>query len=92
MKTVVKAKHDSEEEVVVKIPVLLPHRILTYLVDELGLKIPNGALEKYWSHCKAFCPWARHPDLDGSHIPLTLYVTPLDMAQDLIKAKSQVAF
>ena len=73
MKTVVKAKHDSEEEVVVKIPVLLPHRILTYLVDELGLKIPNGALEKYWSHCKAFCPWARHPDLDGSHIPLTLH-------------------
>ena len=71
--TVVKAKYDSEEEVTVKIPVLLPHRILAYLVDELGLKISDAALAKYWSHCKTFCSWARHPDLDGSHIPLTLY-------------------
>ena len=38
-----------------------------------GLKISDAALAKYWSHCKTFCSWARHPDLDGSHIPLTLY-------------------
>lgn len=73
METVVKAKHDSEEEVTVKVPVLPPHRILAYLFDELGLEIPAGALEKYWCHVKQFCPWAAKDELDGSHIPLTLY-------------------
>ena len=54
-------------------PVLLPHRVLAYLLHTVGLEICQQELAKYWRHVKAFCPWSRDPALDGSHIPLTLY-------------------
>ena len=73
VETVLKAKHDSTEEQKVKIPVLLPHRILDFLFNDLGVEIPHGELQRYWNHCKRFCPWASPPELDGSHIPITLY-------------------
>ncbi|CAE7650278.1 unnamed protein product [Symbiodinium sp. CCMP2592] len=73
VETIVKKKADSEEEVRVKIPVLLPHCILAYVFDELGLNISTDALSKYWKHCKRYCPWASDPAFDGTHIPVTLY-------------------
>ena len=74
IQTVLKAKEDSTEEVLAQIPVLLPHKILDYLFNDLGLAIPAEKLRQYWQHCKQFCPWASNNDeLDGSHIPLALY-------------------
>ena len=75
VETILKAKEDSTEEVAVKIPVMLPHRILDFLFNTLGLRIPADELRRYWQHCRQFLPWAasRDNDLDGSHIPLTIY-------------------
>ena len=57
----------------VKVPVLLPHMVLAYLFDKVGVEISSDVLRGYWSHCKRFCAWARDDTLDGSHIPVTLY-------------------
>ncbi|CAE7469344.1 unnamed protein product [Symbiodinium sp. CCMP2592] len=73
VETVVKAKHDSEQETTIKVPVLPPHRILAFLFDELGLKIPAGALEKYWGHMKEFLPWAANTELDGPLLGLQCF-------------------
>ena len=71
--TSVKAKQDSSEVVEVKIPVLLPHRILLYLFTVLGVFIRPEDIEQYWKHCKEFCIWAHNEDFDGEHVPVTLY-------------------
>ena len=59
-----------------QVPVLLPHAVLSHLfdtVDTVGLNIGSGALARYWRHVKSFCAWVSSEELDGSHIPLTLY-------------------
>ena len=68
-----KKKEDALAEVTVKVPVLLPDRILAYLFDTVGIRIPQSALAKYWTHCKEFMPWAQDEALDGSHVPITIY-------------------
>ena len=73
IETTLKKKEDSLDEVTVKVPVLLPDRILAYLFDTVGIDIPQSVLAQYWKHCKEFMPWARNEDLDGSHIPVTIY-------------------
>ena len=71
--TSVKAKQDSSEVVEVKIPVLLPHRILLYLFGVLGVLILPEDIRQYWEHCQEFCIWARNKDFDGHHVPVTIY-------------------
>ena len=73
VKTVVRKREDSSEEMETSIPVLLPHLILQYLFTEAGLEIRPSVLKKYWEHCKDVMPWATCSDLDGSHIPVSLY-------------------
>ena len=73
VKTVVRKREDSSEEVETYIPVLLPHLILEYLFNEAGLEIRPSVLQKYWQHCKAVMPWASSSDFDGSRIPISLY-------------------
>ena len=73
MQTVLWRKENSQEEVTVDIPVLLPHKVLSYLFDRVGLEVCEQQLAAYWRHVKAFCPWANNDLLDGEHIPLTLY-------------------
>ncbi|CAE7029554.1 unnamed protein product [Symbiodinium sp. CCMP2592] len=87
VETVLKQKHDSEEEVCVKVPVLLPHRILSFLFEELGLEISADALAKYWAHCKRWCDWCCDPDFDGSHIPVSLYGDTARYGQGYDQAK-----
>ena len=71
--TKVKAKRDSEEVVDMKVPVLLPHRILKYLFQNLGLTIDAENLAKFWSHAYQFLPWAAAGGGYDNHMPLTLY-------------------
>ena len=39
----------------------------------VGLVISEEQKVQYWDHVKRYCPWADNAELDGSHIPLTLY-------------------
>ncbi|CAE7325076.1 unnamed protein product [Symbiodinium sp. CCMP2592] len=71
--TRVKAKVDSTMVVEEKIPVLLPHRVFLYLFNVLGLLIRPEDIDQYWQHQKSFCTWASHNDLDGKHVPVTIY-------------------
>ncbi|CAE7879827.1 unnamed protein product [Symbiodinium microadriaticum] len=73
VQTILKKKSDSQEEERVKIPVLMPHKILSFLFEELGLTIDADTVSKYWAHCKRHCPWAGSDDFDGTHIPVSLY-------------------
>ena len=73
VKTIVKKKEDSTEEVETAVPVLLPHLILEYIFKVVGVEIRGEILQKYWSHCKQHFAWAAPDDFDGSHIPLSIY-------------------
>ena len=73
VETVLKAKADSLEEVTVKVPVLLPHRVLDYLFNVLKIEISAAELKRFWDHCQRFCEWAKFGISDGSHIPVGLY-------------------
>ena len=73
IETVVRKKEDSNEERMVKIPVLLPHLVLQYLFQEVGLEIDDDLLQKYWVHAKQVFLWAAHADFDGSHVPVAVY-------------------
>ena len=87
VETVLKKKEDSEEEVRVKVPILLPHRILSYLFNELGLDISTDVLAKYWAHCKRWCPWCSLDNYDGAHIPVSLYGDTARYGQGFDQAK-----
>ena len=68
-----KKAEDSQEETCIRVPVLLPHHILQYLFETVGLRISAEALTQYWAHCKEFCPWASAAVFDGTHLPLSIY-------------------
>ena len=87
METFLKKKEDSEEEMCVKVPVLLPHRILAFLFDELGLEISAATLSKYWAHCKRWCDWCCCDEYDGTHIPVSLYGDTARYGQGYDQAK-----
>ncbi|CAE7853708.1 unnamed protein product, partial [Symbiodinium necroappetens] len=87
VETLLKKKEDSEEEMCVKVPVLLPHRILAFLFDELGLEISAATLSKYWAHCKRWCDWCCCDDYDGTHIPVSLYGDTARYGQGYDQAK-----
>ena len=56
-----------------KVPVLLPHQVLAYLFETVGVEISQAAVDEYWSHCKQYCPWASSSEMDGAHLPISLY-------------------
>lgn len=85
--TSVKAKQDSSEVVEVKIPVLLPHRILLYLFSVLGVFIRPEDIQQYWQHCQEFCIWALNKDFDGNHVPVTIYGDTARYGQGYDQAK-----
>lgn len=73
VETVIRKKEDSLDEATVSIPVLLPHLILTYIFNTVGVHIQPHVLKRYWAHCKKVYAWAAPDDFDGSHMPLSIY-------------------
>ncbi len=72
METLVKGKLRESDPVPRNIPVILPDKLLTYLFNDLGLEIPQDAVEQYWKHAKDVnYPWSNASD--GSHIPCAIY-------------------
>ena len=55
------------------LPVLLPHDVLQYLFEEVGLEISPDSIQKYWAHVREHCEWARQDGFTDSHIPVVLY-------------------
>ena len=55
-----------------QVPMLDPHSVLTYLVDEIGLEIKESELKKYWREARANgCPWAQDESQD--RIPVKIF-------------------
>lgn len=72
VETLVKGKLRESDPVPRNIPVILPDKLLTYLFNDLGLEIPQDAVEQYWKHAKDVnYPWSNASD--GSHIPCAIY-------------------
>lgn len=53
---------------------MYPHRILSYLFDEVGIEIDDSAVAAYWNHLRAMGePWAcAHPATE-QHVPLGVH-------------------
>ena len=57
-----------------KLPILHPHRILSYLFDEVKLRIDPEIVSQFWRHCRAMKePWALESPGTESHIPIGLH-------------------
>ncbi len=57
-------------------PILHPHRVLTYLFDDVGITIPEEDVRRYWQHAKSVQePFAINaPDTcTDSHIPIGIH-------------------
>lgn len=55
-------------------PILYPHRVLTYLFNEVGIEIPPQDVAEYWQHSREMGePWAIHSPASSQHIPLGLH-------------------
>lgn len=72
VKTLIKGKTLDDPPRPVEIPVILPDKLLMYLIGSLGLHVSQESIHKYWSHAKLTnCPWANVSP--GDHVPLGLY-------------------
>lgn len=55
-----------------QIPMFDPHAVLTYIFEEVGLRIDEEEISKYWKEASdRGCPWARGEP--GDRIPLKLF-------------------
>lgn len=54
-----------------KYPILHPHRILTYLWDDVGLDLSQSDVAEYWRHAREFGePFATNSPASDAHHPL----------------------
>ena len=57
-----------------KYPILHPHEILSYLWDEVGVRVPEAEVAEYWQHARAVQePWAINSPGTDKHIPIGLH-------------------
>lgn len=55
-------------------PILHPHRILTYLFDEVQLELDPASVHQYWDHARLMQePWAVSSPASRDHVPLGLH-------------------
>ncbi len=55
-------------------PVIYPHRILSYLFDEVGVLISDEDVRTYWQHSRSVRePWAVDNPATDSHVPIGLH-------------------
>ena len=53
-------------------PIILPHNIIKYLIEEVGISLDTRAIREFWEHAKAVGEgWARAAS--SQHIPLGLH-------------------
>ena len=73
-----------EERVMVDVPVIDIHELLSYLYNDLGLQTPVEKVQEYWAHCKRHnMPHAvQFPGEDINHIPFSLYGDETNLGQD----------
>ena len=55
-------------------PIVYPHRILTYLMDEVGIEVDDDEIEEFWTHSRTLGePWAVDRPASNRHIPLGIH-------------------
>lgn len=55
-------------------PILYPHRILSFLFNEVGIVVPDEDVQAYWRHARAVGePWAVNNPASDLHIPLGIH-------------------
>ena len=55
-------------------PILYPHRILSFLFDEVGIVVPDEDVQAYWRHARAVGePWAVNNPSSDLHVPLGIH-------------------
>ena len=55
-------------------PIIHPHRILSYIWDEVGIEISPSEIESYWKHARGHKePWAIHHPASSCHVPIGLH-------------------
>lgn len=54
-------------------PIIHPHRVLTYLFEEIGIVVPDAEVRQFWAHARAVNdPCASCSD-DGTHVPIGIH-------------------
>ena len=53
---------------------LEPHKVIQYLFDEVGISIPQEAVQRFWDHNHSVnAPWLEGCDASRNHMPIGLY-------------------
>ena len=72
VQTMMRGKLRESDPVPVDIPITLPEDLLRYLFCDVGLRIPECEIQKYWKHTRdTNCPWSGMSE--GDHIPCAIY-------------------
>lgn len=55
-------------------PILHPHRILSFLMNDVQLEVPTAEIAEFWRHAREVRePWAVNHPSPGDHIPLGIH-------------------
>ena len=55
-------------------PIIHPHRLLAYLFDDVGIQVPEGAVQEFWQHARDMGEgWATESPASNSHVPLGIH-------------------
>ena len=56
------------------VPIFRPHEVLSYLFDNVGVKVPEFEVKKYWRHAReAGIPWALESDGEECRLPIKFF-------------------
>ena len=67
-------KKSPGEKKVEAYPIVFPHRILSYLFDDVGLDIPESVVNSYWDHSiRMKEPWACESEASRFHMPVGIH-------------------
>lgn len=55
-------------------PIMHPHRILSYLCNEIELQVDLDGVREFWTHSRNMCePWALESPATNDHVPIGLW-------------------
>ena len=68
-------QHDPREKWFdYELPIFLPHEVLGYMFDMVGVEVPQVALQQYWSEAhQAGIPWAVGSESDDLRVPVKFF-------------------
>lgn len=59
---------------VCSLPIVHPHRILSYLLDDVKIQLPNNEISEYWCHARQMGePWATRSPATMQHVPVGIH-------------------